>query len=131
MRVVENGGKIKIQNYEYPITLSYNIKNDENKSGNWKLLNPSSGDEYILSSSGTFEFSSPIDEIILATEEEIIDATKEMWERMKIIVEPSCALTLATIIANKEKFEGQNVVLIITGGNVDLVDLPWQKVGKD
>ena len=54
-----------------------------------------------------------------------------MWERMKIIVEPSCALTLATIIANKEKFEGQKVVLIITGGNVDLVDLPWQKVGKD
>ena len=72
-----------------------------------------------------------VDEIILATEEEIIDATKEMWERMKIIVEPSCALTLATIIANKEKFQGQKVVLIITGGNVDLVDLPWQKVGKD
>ena len=72
-----------------------------------------------------------VDDIVLATEEEIIDATKEMWERMKIIVEPSCALTLATIIANKEKFEGQKVVLIITGGNVDLVDLPWQKVGKD
>ena len=72
-----------------------------------------------------------VDDIVLATEEEIIDATKEMWERMKIIVEPSCALTLATIIANKEKFQGQKVVLIITGGNVDLVDLPWQKVGKD
>ncbi len=68
MRVVENGGKIKIQNQEYPITLSYNIKNDENKSGDWKLLNPSSGDEYILSSSGTIEFSSQIDEIILEKE---------------------------------------------------------------
>ena len=72
-----------------------------------------------------------IDDILLATEKEIIDATKEIWERMKIVVEPSCALTLATIIANKEKFEGQKVVLIITGGNVDLVDLPWQKIGKD
>jgi threonine dehydratase len=50
---------------------------------------------------------------------------------MKIIVEPSCALTLASIMANKEKFTGQKIVLIITGGNVDLVSLPWQKVGKE
>ena len=35
------------------------------------------------------------------------------------------------IMANKEKFIGQKIVLIITGGNVDLVSLPWQKVGKE
>ena len=72
-----------------------------------------------------------VDDIVLATEEQIIDATRLVWERMKIVVEPSCALTLASIMANKEKFTGQKVVLIITGGNVDLVSLPWQKVGKE
>ena len=82
------------------------------------------------------EFTLPIiqknvDDIILATEEEIIETTKLIWEQMKIIVEPSCALTLASVIANKERFQGQKVVLLLTGGNVDLVALPWQKVGKD
>ena len=72
-----------------------------------------------------------VDDIILATEEEIIETTKLIWEQMKIIVEPSCALTLASVIANKERFKGQKVVLILSGGNVDLVELPWQKVGKD
>ena len=82
------------------------------------------------------EFTLPIiqknvDDIILATEDEIIETTKLIWEQMKIIVEPSCALTLASVIANKERFKGQKVVLLLTGGNVDLVALPWQKVGKD
>ena len=72
-----------------------------------------------------------VDDIILATEEEIIETTRLIWEQMKIIVEPSCALTLASVIANKERFKGQKVVLILSGGNVDLVALPWQKVGKD
>lgn len=71
-----------------------------------------------------------IDNIILATEQEIIDTTRLVWERMKIIIEPSCALVLAAIIKNKEKFFGQKIVLVITGGNVDLVKLPWLKVGK-
>lgn len=71
-----------------------------------------------------------IDDIILATEQEIIDTTRLVWERMKIIIEPSCALALAAIIKNKEKFFGQKIVLVITGGNVDLVKLPWLKVGK-
>ena len=50
---------------------------------------------------------------------------------MKIVIEPSCALALASVIKNKEQFVGQKVVLVITGGNVDLVALPWLKVGKD
>ena len=66
-----------------------------------------------------------VDDIILATEEEIIKTTKLMWEQMKIVIEPSCALTLAALIANKEKFQGQKLVLIITGENVDLTSLPW------
>ena len=72
-----------------------------------------------------------VDDILLATEKEIIDTTRLVWERMKIVIEPSCALVLAALIKNKEKFIGQKIVLVITGGNVDLVTLPWLEVGKD
>ncbi len=72
-----------------------------------------------------------VDDILLATEKEIIDTTRLVWERMKIVIEPSCALVLAAVIKNKEKFVGQKIVLVITGGNVDLVTLPWLEVGKD
>ena len=72
-----------------------------------------------------------VDDIVLATEKEIIDTTRLVWERMKIVIEPSCALALAAVIKNKEKFIGQKIVLVITGGNVDLVTLPWLEVGKD
>ena len=72
-----------------------------------------------------------VDDILLATEKEIINTTRLVWERMKIVIEPSCALVLAALIKNKEKFVGQKIVLVITGGNVDLVTLPWLEVGKD
>jgi threonine dehydratase len=72
-----------------------------------------------------------VEDIVLSTEQEIIDTTRLVWERMKIVIEPSCALALSSVIKNKEKFAGQKVVLVITGGNVDLVSLPWLKVGKD
>ena len=72
-----------------------------------------------------------VSDIVLATEQEIIDTTRLVWERMKIVIEPSCALALASVIKNREKFVGQKVVLVITGGNVDLVSLPWLKVGKE
>jgi hypothetical protein len=68
MRVVEHGGKIRIQNQEYPITLFYNIKNDEENPANWILVNPSSGDEYILTETGFIEFTSPVNELILSKE---------------------------------------------------------------
>jgi len=45
---------------------------------------------------------------------------KLIWERMKIIVEPSSAITLAAIIKNPEFFSGRRVGLILSGGNVDL-----------
>ena len=48
-----------------------------------------------------------------------------IWERMKIIVEPSSAVTLAVILKHKEKFSGKNITLIISGGNVDLNKLPF------
>ena len=64
-------------------------------------------------------------DILLASEQEIIDAMFIIWQRMKIVMEPSSAVTLATILKNKELFTGKRVGLIITGGNVDLKKLPW------
>jgi threonine dehydratase len=66
-------------------------------------------------------------DVFTATEEEIIDAMKLTWKRMKIVMEPSCAVPLATILANPAVFKGRRVGVIITGGNVDLDNLPWMK----
>lgn len=67
-----------------------------------------------------------VTDILTASEEEIVDAMKLIWKRMKIIMEPSSAVPLATIIKNREVFAGQRIGIIITGGNVDLDTLPWQ-----
>jgi threonine dehydratase len=71
--------------------------------------------------------SNHVTDILTATEEEIIDAMKLIWKRMKIVMEPSSAVPLATILKNRELFSGRRVGVIITGGNVDLDALPWQK----
>jgi threonine dehydratase len=69
--------------------------------------------------------SNHVTDILTCSEQEIIDAMKLTWQRMKIVMEPSCAVPLATILRNKEKFAGKRVGVIITGGNVDLDKLPW------
>ncbi|MEY4929454.1 MAG: hypothetical protein RI909_178 [Bacteroidota bacterium] len=61
-----------------------------------------------------------VSEIITVSDEEIIDALKLVWERMKIIIEPSCAVPLAALIKEKERFKGKRVGIILSGGNVDL-----------
>jgi len=68
-----------------------------------------------------------VTDILTASEDEIIDAMKLTWARMKIVIEASCAVPLATILKNREVFEGRRVGVIITGGNVDLDTLPWIK----
>jgi threonine dehydratase len=71
--------------------------------------------------------SNYVTDILTASEEEIIAAMKLTWQRMKIVMEPSCAVPLATILKNKHRFAGKRVGVIITGGNVDLDLLPWLK----
>jgi threonine dehydratase len=68
-----------------------------------------------------------VTDILTATEAEIIDAMRLTWQRMKIVVEPSSAVPLATILKNKTIFAGKKVGVIVTGGNVDLDALPWMK----
>ena len=67
-----------------------------------------------------------VTDILTASEQEIIDAMRLTWARMKIVMEPSSAVPLATILKNPETFRGKRVGVIITGGNVDLDKLPWQ-----
>ena len=68
-----------------------------------------------------------VTDVLTASEDEIIAAMKLTWERMKIVMEPSCAVPLAVILKNPEVFAGKKVGVIITGGNVDLDKLPWIK----
>jgi threonine dehydratase len=71
--------------------------------------------------------SNHVTDIFTASEQEIIDAMKLTWQRMKIVMEPSCAVPLAVILKNKDRFKGKRVGVIVTGGNVDLDKLPWIK----
>ena len=66
-----------------------------------------------------------VTKIITVEEESIIKAMRMIWERMKIIVEPSSAITLAVILENKDQFTSKRIALILSGGNVDLDNLPW------
>lgn len=66
-----------------------------------------------------------VTDILTAEEDDIIDAMRLTWERMKIVIEPSCAVPLAVILKNRAVFEGKRVGVILTGGNVDMDRLPW------
>ncbi|MEQ9402147.1 MAG: threonine/serine dehydratase [Cyclobacteriaceae bacterium] len=66
-----------------------------------------------------------IKDVLTVSEKEIIDAMRLIWERMKIVIEPSCAVPFAAVLKNREVFEGKNVGIILTGGNVDLNNLPF------
>jgi len=66
-----------------------------------------------------------VEEIYLVEEQEIIDAMRLIWERMKIIIEPSCAVPLAAVLKNPTVFKGKKIGIIITGGNVDINHLPF------
>jgi threonine dehydratase len=66
-----------------------------------------------------------VEEIMLTPEDAIVSAMRDIWERMKIVIEPSCAVPLAAMRQNKKRFKGKKVGIILTGGNVDLSRLPF------
>ena len=68
-----------------------------------------------------------VKEIVTVTEEEIIAAMRLVWERMKIIIEPSSAVPVAAAIKIKERLKGKRIGIVISGGNVDLTNLPFKK----
>ncbi len=67
------------------------------------------------------------EDILTATEEGIVEAMFLIWERMKIVVEPSAAVPLAVMMEHREIFAGKKVALILSGGNADLHRLPWME----
>ncbi|WP_247237402.1 threonine/serine dehydratase [Telluribacter sp. SYSU D00476] len=64
-------------------------------------------------------------EILTVSDEEIVAAMRLLWERMKIVVEPSGAVPFAALLKHREQFAGKKVGIILTGGNVDLGKLPF------
>ena len=68
-----------------------------------------------------------VTDVLTCSEQEIIDAMRLIWARMKIVMEPSSAVPLAVILKNPDLFRGKRVGVIVTGGNVDLDKLPWMQ----
>ncbi|WP_020180325.1 beta-hydroxyaspartate dehydratase BhcB [Methylopila sp. M107] len=64
--------------------------------------------------------------VLTVSELEIVDAMKLIWKRMKLVVEPSSAVALAAVLKNSNVFVGKRIGVILTGGNVDLDNLPWR-----
>lgn len=71
--------------------------------------------------------SNLVNKIVTVPEESIIRDMRVIWERMKIIIEPSCAVPISAVLDNKISVQGKKVGIIITGGNVDLDQLPWNR----
>jgi len=91
-------------------------------------VNPLTIADGLLTSLSELTFSvirKNVDEILTAKEETIIECMLLVWERMKIIIEPSSATVLAIIKENPELFRGKKAGLIISGGNVDFRKLPF------
>ncbi len=66
-----------------------------------------------------------VERIITVEEEEIIEAMKLIWERMKIVIEPSSAVPFAALLKNKEDYKNKKIGIIVSGGNVDVGNLPF------
>ncbi|BDX37925.1 serine/threonine dehydratase [Tenuifilaceae bacterium CYCD] len=67
------------------------------------------------------------DGILTVSEESIITAMRMIWERMKIVIEPSSAVPIAAIMEHPDNFKNRRIGVIISGGNADLDNLPWVK----
>lgn len=66
-----------------------------------------------------------VEEIIRVEESEIVAALRLIWERLKIIIEPSCAVPFAAVLREKEKFQDKKIGIILSGGNIDVENLPF------
>nr|HPR59788.1 pyridoxal-phosphate dependent enzyme [Prolixibacteraceae bacterium] len=91
-------------------------------------INPKTIADGLLTSLGQLNYQiikKHVDAVVTVSETAIVAAMRMVWERMKIIIEPSSAVPLAAIIENKIDVKGQKVGIILSGGNVDLSKLPF------
>jgi len=98
-------------------------------------VNPTTIADGLLTSLGSLTFPiilENVDQILRASEASIIQAMHLVWERMKIIIEPSSAVPLAALMEVKENryksldFKDKRIGIILSGGNLDLYNLPWK-----
>ncbi len=67
-----------------------------------------------------------IDGILLVEDARTVEAMRLLWERLKLVIEPSGAIGLAAVLNDRERFAGKRVGIVLSGGNVDLDALPWR-----
>ncbi len=92
-------------------------------------VNPATVADGLRTSLGTLTFPiilEHVQRIVTVSEESIIAAMRLVWERMKILIEPSAAVTVAAFLENKLSDRGKRIGIIFSGGNVDLDALPWK-----
>jgi threonine dehydratase len=93
-------------------------------------VNPRTICDGLLTSLGTLTFAiirENVADIVTVSEEAIVEAMRHVWERMKIVVEPSAAVPLGALLAGALSVSGLRVGIILSGGNVDLENLPWAR----
>jgi threonine dehydratase len=93
-------------------------------------VNPKTVADGLLTSLGTVTFpiiQKRVEQIVTVSEKGIIDSMKFVWERAKIIIEPSAAVAIGVLWEHKIFLSGLKLGVILSGGNVDLNKLPWQK----
>lgn len=91
-------------------------------------VNPQTIADGLLTSLGELNYAiikSNVDGVVTVSEQAIVDAMRLVWERMKIIIEPSSAVPLAAILEQKVDIQGKKVGIILSGGNLDLGKLPF------
>ncbi|HYQ58515.1 MAG TPA: pyridoxal-phosphate dependent enzyme, partial [Draconibacterium sp.] len=105
---------------------------DAYRSFHSKLWVPSNNQQTIadglLTSLGERNFKiilDKVDDIVCVSEKSIVEAMRMIWERMKIIIEPSSAVPLAAILEKKVDVRNKKVGIILSGGNLDLGMLPF------
>src|SRR5580658_10428928 len=67
-----------------------------------------------------------VEDIVTVTEESIVQAMRQLWEVLKIIIEPSAAVPYAALLTQRDKLRGSHIGVVLSGGNLDLDRLPWQ-----
>ena len=98
-------------------------------SGVWQpQLAPETVADGLLTSLGELNFSlirELVDDILAVEDDATIAAMRLVWTRMKLVIEPSAAVALAAVLAEPRRFAGSRMVIVLSGGNVDLDALPW------
>ena len=93
-------------------------------------IEPKTVADGLLTSLGSLTF--PIlqercEAILTVQEESIVEAMRLIWERMKILIEPSAAVPVAALLEKRSELPGRRIGIILSGGNVDLERLPWRR----